>query len=104
MAISKIIDPNIAATAYGNTQGLTNKAGAGGSDGITFSDFLQSKAQDALETMKTSEKTSAQAVTGEADLTDVVQAVTAAEVTLQTVIAVRDRLIGAYQEIMRMPI
>jgi len=47
---------------------------------------------------------SAQAVTGEADLTDVVAAITSAELTLQTVVAVRDRLISAYQEIMRMPI
>jgi flagellar hook-basal body complex protein FliE len=104
MAIGKIVDPNIAASAYGNTQSLTNKTGSGGNDGVSFSDFLQSKATDALETMKASEQTSAQAVTGEADLTDVVQAVTAAEVTLQTVVAVRDRLIGAYQEMMRMPI
>ena len=35
---------------------------------------------------------------------DVVQAVTAAELSLQTVIAVRDRLVAAYQEILRMPI
>ena len=35
---------------------------------------------------------------------DMFQAVTSAEVTLQTVIAVRDRMIAAYQEIMRMPI
>ncbi len=104
MPISKMIDPSMAASAYGNTQGLSKKIGAGGDEGVTFSDFLQQKATDVLETIKTSEKTSAQAVTGEADLTDVVQAVTSAELTLQTVVAVRDRLIGAYQEIMRMPI
>ena len=104
MPISKMIDPSLAASAYGNTHGLGKKAGSGGDDGVSFSDFLQQKASDALDTLKASEKTSAQAVTGEADLTDVVQAVTAAEVTLQTVVAVRDRLISAYQEIMRMPI
>lgn len=102
MSISKMIDPNIAASAYGNTQGLSKKTGAG--DGVSFSDFLKQGVTDTLETMKNSEKTSAQAVTGEADLTDVVQAVTSAELTLQTVVALRDRLIGAYQEIMRMPI
>jgi flagellar hook-basal body complex protein FliE len=46
----------------------------------------------------------AQGVTGENDLTDIVEAVTAAELTLQTVVAVRDRLVSAYQDIMRMPI
>lgn len=104
MPISKMIDPSIAASAYGNTQGLGKKTGAGADDGVSFSDFLQKKASDVLDTMKASETTSAQAVTGEADLTDVVQAVTSAEVTLQTVVALRDRLVAAYQDIMRMPI
>ena len=54
--------------------------------------------------MRSGEDASARAVTGEAELTEVVQAVTAAEVTLETVVAVRDRMISAYQEIMRMPI
>ena len=37
-------------------------------------------------------------------LQDVVEAVTEAELSLQKVTAVRDRVISAYQEIMRMPI
>ena len=44
------------------------------------------------------------AIAGEADVTDVVMAVTNAETTLQTVVAVRDRVMAAYQEILRMPI
>jgi flagellar hook-basal body complex protein FliE len=39
-----------------------------------------------------------------ADLQQVVNAVTAAELTVQTVTAVRDRVISAYQEVLRMPI
>ena len=46
----------------------------------------------------------AKAVAGEADILEVVSAVSNAEMTLQTVVAVRDRVLGAYQEIMRMPI
>ncbi|MGB4056458.1 MAG: flagellar hook-basal body complex protein FliE [Alphaproteobacteria bacterium] len=104
MTIGKMIDPNLAASAYGNTQALSKKAGMPAEEGVSFSDFLKEKVTDTLDTIKASEKASAQAVTGEADLTDVVQAVSAAELTLQTVVAVRDRLISAYQEIMRMPI
>lgn len=106
MAIDKIIDPNIAAKAYANNTNIGKQGGiAGGDDeGVSFADFLKQKAQDSVDTMRESEKMSAKAVTGEADLADVVQAVTAAEVTLQTVVAVRDRLVSAYQEIMRMPI
>lgn len=104
MPIDKIIDPNIAAKAYTNTSGMGAKAGVSSDDGVTFSDFLEQKARESVDTMKAGEKTSAEAVTGAADLTDVVEAVTAAELTLQTVVSVRDRLISAYQEIMRMPI
>ena len=49
-----------------------------------------------------SEKVSAQAIMGKASMTDVVQAVNDAEMTLQTVIAVRDKIIDAYQRIMQM--
>lgn len=110
------IDPTFAAQAYRNLANTarTGKsdedtstggaAGAGSGGGVSFSDFLKDKARESVDTMKTSEQMSAKAVTGEADLTDVVQAVTAAELTLQTVVAVRDRMVSAYQEIMRMPI
>ncbi len=104
MPIGKMIDPSIAANAYGATQKIAGKPLVQGDDGVSFSDFLRQKTAESVDTLKESEKTSARAVTGESDLTDVVQAVTAAELTLQTVVAVRDRLISAYQEIMRMPI
>ena len=43
-------------------------------------------------------------VAGRGDIVDVVTAIAAAETQLQTVIAVRDQVISAYQEILRMPI
>lgn len=99
----KMIDPNAAASLYANTAGIAQKK-AGADDGVSFSDFLKQKVSDSMDTLKAGEKASSQAVTGDGDLTDVVQAVTAAELTLQTVVAVRDKLIAAYQDIMRMPI
>ncbi len=44
------------------------------------------------------------ALVGKADLTDVVTAVSEAETALNAVVAVRDRVISAYQEIIKMPI
>ena len=44
------------------------------------------------------------ALTKETSLVDIVTAVTNAEVALETAVAVRDRVIAAYQEIIRMPI
>ena len=110
------MDPITASNAYQNlsnvgktisgddttTTGETGGAAAGG--GPKFADFLKDKAQESVDTLRKSEEVSAKAVTGEADIVDVVQAVTSAELTLQTVVSVRDRMISAYQEIMRMPI
>ena len=47
---------------------------------------------------------SARGLMGEGSVTDLVVAVGRAELTLQTAVAVRDRVVAAYQEVMRMPI
>ncbi|MEM9682852.1 MAG: flagellar hook-basal body complex protein FliE [Pseudomonadota bacterium] len=70
----------------------------------TFAEMLGKVAGDSMEASKTAETLTTQAVTGDAELLDVVSAVSNAEVTLQTVMAVRDRVMSAYQEILRMPI
>ncbi len=75
-----------------------------GSGGGGFGEMLTEALQSTVDAQKTAEATSAKAVNGKADVTDVVTAVTNAEVALDTVVAVRDRVISAYQEIMRMPI
>jgi len=72
--------------------------------GPGFSEVLQQLGKEAVNTTKEAEKASLQAVEGKADLNQVVNSVTAAELTVQTVTAVRDRVISAYQEILRMPI
>ncbi|MBU6234452.1 MAG: flagellar hook-basal body complex protein FliE [Alphaproteobacteria bacterium] len=91
--------------AYLNTAKMADKAvAAGEDDSFNFGNLVKSAIDQVTKTQKKSEAVSAQAVLGKADLTDVVQAVTDAELTLQTVMTVRDRLIGAYQDIMRMPI
>jgi flagellar hook-basal body complex protein FliE len=70
----------------------------------TFMDVLGKVAQDSIDSSKKAESMTEQAVVGQAELLDVVNAVANAEVTLQTVVAVRDRVMSAYQEILRMPI
>jgi len=70
----------------------------------SFMEVMGKVTQDAIDTSKTAETMTQQAVTGQAELMDVVTAVSNAEVTLQTVVAVRDRVMSAYQEILRMPI
>jgi len=73
-------------------------------DQPSFHDLLVGTISDAVDASKTSESMSIRAASGQVDLQDVVEAVNAAEIGLQTVVSVRDRVISAYQEIMRMPI
>jgi flagellar hook-basal body complex protein FliE len=105
MPIDKM-NPNAAASAYANAFKVGKMPGidAGATDKMTFGQYVDKAARDSVETMRHGEKIQADAVMGKADLTDVVQAVTSAELTLQTVVGLRDRMLSAYQEIMRMPI
>ncbi|MEM1138467.1 MAG: flagellar hook-basal body complex protein FliE [Pseudomonadota bacterium] len=90
--------------AEAGAQGAPGAKGVKPVEGPSFADELGKVVQDAIETAKVGEQKAADAVSGQGDLVDVVTAISAAEVTLETVVAVRDRVIGAYQEIMRMPI
>jgi flagellar hook-basal body complex protein FliE len=82
--------------------GAGSAAGTGKADGFTAE--LKNVAESWIDTLRKGEQQSAQAVAGQVDIRDVVMAVNNAEVTLQTAVAVRDKVIAAYQEIMRMPI
>jgi flagellar hook-basal body complex protein FliE len=80
-------------------------APAGGKqDGPAFGNLLRDAVEGAIDTLHSSEAASRQAAMGKADLNDVVLAVSKAELTLQTVVSIRDRAVQAYQDIMRMPI
>jgi flagellar hook-basal body complex protein FliE len=72
--------------------------------GDDFASFFRSLAQQSVGTMQAGEQASIQGLEGSLDAQSVVEAVAAAELTLQTVTAVRDRVIEAYQELIRMPI
>ena len=58
----------------------------------------------AINSISAGEKASTQAVAGNANIVDVVNSVNSAELTLDTVVAVRDKVVAAYQSIMTMPI
>lgn len=73
-------------------------------NGPSFAELLQDTGREAVQEGMTSEKVSLQSLTGESSLVDIVTAVSSAEVTLETVVSVRDRVIQAYQDIIKMPI
>lgn len=76
-------------------------AGGIAPDGVSFGDVLKASLNSAIDAQHQSEKTAAAAIVGKADMTDVLQAVNNAELALNTVLAVRDRVVQAYQEVMR---
>ena len=95
--LSALKGAGLSPTSTGSAQGPL----AGSKD---FLSLVKDAAQDAIKTGQKGEAMSIAGVAGKADLMDVVQAVGNAEVTLQTVVAVRDKMINAYQELIRMPI
>ncbi|MDK9721239.1 MAG: flagellar hook-basal body complex protein FliE [Rhodospirillales bacterium] len=103
------IDINNAISAYNAAARPATGASAGASDDNAgpsddFAGLVKNATQTAIDSLKGGERMSMKAIAGQADLTEVITAVSAAEITLQTVMSVRDKVITAYNEIMRMPI
>jgi flagellar hook-basal body complex protein FliE len=69
-----------------------------------FESMLGDVLNNAMSAGKQAESMAINGMAKKAELVDVVTAVTQAEITLETVTAVRDKVIAAYQDIMRMPI
>jgi flagellar hook-basal body complex protein FliE len=102
---------NLAASnAYNLAQRLTNqtqstqtleKAADAQPD---FAHMVKDGVTGVLDKGQVAETTATQMVAGKADVVDVVTAVAETEVALETMVSVRDRVISAYEEIMRMPI
>lgn len=72
--------------------------------GSVFAQMLKSEMASAMGDLRKSEEISLEALAGKASVQEVVEALGAADFSLQKVTAIRDRVISAYQEIIRMPI
>lgn len=88
------------AGGLGSQPGLEARDSGGGED---FAGLVKSAIKEAVRIGERSESQSISAIQDKADLDQVVTAVAEAELTLQTVVAVRDKVIDAYKEILRMP-
>lgn len=102
--MSALINP-AAINAY--AQAAKMGVGAGETQaaaGTSFGDMLTNVLGDAASTGRAAEAKAGELMKGKGDIVDVVTAVNAAEMSLETVVAIRDRVIAAYQDIMRMPI
>ena len=95
-----------AANAYqAQAKALEAAAGDPASEvGKGFASALGEALQAVTETGRAADAGIMAQTAGKAEMVDVVTAVAEAELTVQTIVAVRDRVISAYQEILRMPI
>ena len=93
------VAPVQAAAAYRATQ-----AQGSGVEGGDFGATLQRAVEGAVELGRSADATSTQALLGQGSVTDVVLAVARAEMALQTATTLRDKVVSANQDVMRMPI
>jgi flagellar hook-basal body complex protein FliE len=70
----------------------------------SFGSMISNAAHVALQTLRHSEKITALGVAGKADVQDVVQAASDAEVTVKSTVAVLSKVQSAYNDIMRMSV
>lgn len=72
----------------------TGEAGTG-----SFAETLKGFVGDTVSSLQDGEKAATSAATGKADLASIVTAIGKAELMLQTVVTIRDKVIAAYQDI-----
>jgi flagellar hook-basal body complex protein FliE len=99
------VRPSAAAEAYARTARTT----ATPQSPVTpqdqgFGATVQKSLEQAVQTGHTAEDQATNALKGGGNLTDVVVALSHASMTLQTATVIRDRVVQAYQDIMKMPI
>jgi flagellar hook-basal body complex protein FliE len=94
------VTPSAAADAYDQVESGGGASGTGG-----FGGALGRALQGVVDAGNDADAKSMQAIAGTGgSLTDVVTAVSRAELALQTTTAIRDRVVSAYQDIMHMSI
>jgi flagellar hook-basal body complex protein FliE len=99
-----VVTPSAAADAYARVDrgGGTGPAAGDASGG--FGATLERALQGAIDNGHAAEGKAMEAIAGRGNLTEVVTALARAELTLQSATAIRDRVVQAYQDIIKMPI
>ena len=97
-----------AAGAQGAYRAASAVSGVGNSGSVpgagSFGDVLREAAGDAIGAAGQSERIAAAGLRGEVDTQRVVEATLELETTLRVAVAMRDKFVQAYQDVLRMPI
>ena len=91
------VTPSGAAQAYA-------RVSAGGTGEQGFGATLARALEGVVETGRQADAQSVAAINGGGNFTEVATAVSRAELALQSAVAIRDKVVQAYQDVMRMPI
>jgi len=96
------IHSSLAAEQYAATRPITAPKPVSDGQGaeIDFAKF----ATEFANTLQNSENVAKAAMTGDADPHALVQALAQTELAIETAVTVRDKVVEAYQEILRMPV
>lgn len=105
--------PSTASAAYQATSKLAESMSSGGNQAklnpvnegaSSFQSLLTDTVNSVVDAGQATEMKANGLAEGKADIVDVVTAVAETEVALETMVSLRDRVIQAYEEVMRMPI
>jgi flagellar hook-basal body complex protein FliE len=101
--------PTVAANAYANLARILDTGGAGkatsdSSGGPSFGDLLKDAIGNVMDGGRKSDAQTVAMASGKANVMDVVTAVAETDVKVSTLVSVRDKVIQAYEDIMKMPI
>ena len=94
-AVARSAETNVTSSAAGAVQSSSE---------LGFDSVMKQVTSDAIGTLKAGEAASISAIQGKESTRRVVEALMSAEQALQTAVAVRDKVVQAYQEVVRMSI
>ncbi len=110
MSAGLLVTPAAAASAYARAQGSSTagvdavQEGASGTDASGFGSTLQRALDGVVQAGHQADVQAAQGISGDGNITQVVMAVSRAQLALQSTVAIRDRVVQAYQDIMKISI
>lgn len=97
---ARILAESLQSLSSAGKGGMENSGG----QGTDFASMLADSVQSIVDTGKASDRQALDMVDGKANVVDVVTAISQTEIAIESMVTVRDRVISAYEEIMRMPI
>ncbi len=104
---TSVVSPGTVRSAYGAAAAPPSGRGAaapGGAPGSSFADLLGRATEDAVKTVRAADQTIQAGLQGKASTQAIVEATMSMESTVKLTVAVRDKLVEAYQQIMQMQI